>query len=220
MARLDHPHIVKVLGEPADDDGWAYFVMEYVDGGDFRRAVLDGRLDLDARIDALEKIAQALDDAHALGLVHRDVKPANILLSRDGVPKLTDFDLVRAEDTSGLTRTRAGMGSYLFAAPESMGDAANAEAACDVYSLAATLVFALQGRQLGPLFLIERRTYLEKLALPEGALAALKRALAVDPKERPGSATELCAQLRAGLAEIEDRPEDLAPRPLTGGTRY
>ena len=210
MARLDHPHIVKVLGEPAVDDGWAYFVMEYVDGGDFRRAVLDGRLDLDQRLDALEKIAQALDDAHALGLVHRDVKPANILLTRDGVPKLTDFDLVRAGDTSGLTRTRAGMGSYLFAAPESMSDAAGAEAACDVYSLAATLVFALQGRQLGPLFLMERRAYLEELGLPEGALAALTRALAVDPQKRPGSATELCAELRAGLglADVEEVQED------------
>ncbi len=204
MARLDHPHIVKVLGDPAVDDGWAYFVMEYVEGGDFKQAVLDGRLDLDQRLDALEKIAQALDDAHALGLVHRDVKPANILLNRDGLPKLTDFDLVRAADTTGLTRTRAGMGSYLFAAPESMSDAAGAEAACDVYSLAATLVFALQGRQLGPLFLIERRTYLEKLALPDGALTALRRALAVDPKRRPASASALFGRLRAGLAAKED----------------
>ena len=214
MARLDHPHIVKVLGDPAVDDGWAYFVMEYVEGGDFKQAVLDGRLDLDQRLDALEKIAQALDDAHALGLVHRDVKPANILLNRDGLPKLTDFDLVRAADTTGLTRTRAGMGSYLFAAPESMSDAAGAEAACDVYSLAATLVFALQGSQLGPLFLIERQAYLESLELPEGALGALTRALAVDPEVRPASASELCAELRAGLApkkQIVEPPRKPAP---------
>ncbi len=214
MARLDHAHIVKVLGAPAIDDGWAYFVMEYVDGGDFRRAVIERRLDLDARLDALEKIALALDDAHALGLVHRDVKPANILLGQDGVPKLTDFDLVRAADTTGLTRTRAGMGSYLFAAPETMGDAATAKAACDVYSLAATLVFALQGSQLGPLFLIERQAYLESLELPEGALGALTRALAVDPEVRPASASELCAELRAGLApkkQIVEPPRKPAP---------
>ena len=207
MARLDHAHIVKVMGAPAIDDGWAYFVMEYVDGGDFRRAVLDGRLDLDARLDALEKIALALDDAHALGLVHRDVKPANILLGQDGVPKLTDFDLVRAADTTGLTRTRAGMGSYVYAAPESMEDAARVDSSCDVYSLAATWVFAALGRELNSRFLLNRAGFLKQLDIPGDALDVLKRALHLDPQERPSSAVGLCRELQTALGDRrQDRP--------------
>lgn len=196
MAKLDHPHVVKVLDEPQVEDDWAFFVMEYLAGGDFRRAVLDGNLGTDQWLDVIDQIADALDFAHSHGVVHRDVKPANILLDADGTPKLTDFDLVRAEDTTGLTRTRAGMGSYLYAAPESMLSASTAGPACDVYSLAATWLFAATDGELEPRFIYDRMAYLEGLKLPSTVSAVLTRALDLDPTKRPSSAATLCHELR------------------------
>ncbi|MEM6456164.1 MAG: SUMF1/EgtB/PvdO family nonheme iron enzyme [Acidobacteriota bacterium] len=199
MEKLDHPHIVKVVAAPMVEGGWAFYAMEYLAGGDFRRAVLDGRLDLNQRLDALARIAEALDYAHARGVIHRDVKPANILLAADGTPKLADFDLVRANDTTGMTRTRAGMGSFTYAAPESLMDAAAVTAACDVYALAATWVFALQGKALDPRFVHDRAAFLQHLDVSDAVREVLRQALNVDPARRPSSTTELTRSLRKAM---------------------
>ncbi|MCG8455116.1 MAG: SUMF1/EgtB/PvdO family nonheme iron enzyme [Holophagales bacterium] len=202
MAKLRHPHIVRVLGEPTvDADGWAYYVMEHLAGGDFRCAVLDGELDLEHRLDLLEQVASALDFAHSRGVIHRDVKPENILLDAGGRARLTDFDLVHADDTTGLTRTRAGMGAYHYAAPECMEDAAHATAPADVYSLAATLLFAIRGKALSSRFLLDRPAFLDQLAIPDAARDVLARSLHLDPSRRLGTATELCREVRAALEE-------------------
>lgn len=216
MAKLDHPNVVKVLGEPAMEDGWAYYVMEYLEGGDFRRAVLEGRLSLEAQLDALGKIAAALDYAHGRGIIHRDVKPANILLTTEGEPKLTDFDLVQAEDSTGLTRTRAGMGSYHYAAPECQEDAASATRVCDVYSFAATLAFALSGKELGSRFLFQRPAFLSDLDLPKTAREILSQALDLEPAKRPASAGTFYRELQAALkAKPEPLPEPWPTRSKT-----
>ncbi|MCG8456176.1 MAG: bifunctional serine/threonine-protein kinase/formylglycine-generating enzyme family protein, partial [Holophagales bacterium] len=207
MAKLRHPHVVRVLAEPTvDEDGWAYFVMEHLAGGDFRCAVLDGQLDLEHRLDLLEQVASALDHAHSQGVIHRDLKPENILLDAGGRARLTDFDLVRADDTTGLTRTRAGMGSYHFAAPECMEDAAHATAAADVYSFAATLLFAIRGKVLTSRFLFERPAFLDQLEIPDTTRDVLARSLHLDPSQRLGTATELCREVRAGLARSASPP--------------
>ena len=203
MAKMEHPHIVKVLAEPAVEEGWSFYVMEYFARGDFRRAVLENRLDFEERLEVLEKVALALDAAHQKGLIHRDVKPGNILLATDGTPKLTDFDLVRADDTTGLTRTRAGMGSYLYAAPESMTDASRANARCDVYSLAATVVFALRGEELSVFFLRDHERYLGDLNLSKEALEVLQQALHPKAQERPSSALEWIRQFRAVMSSSD-----------------
>ena len=216
MAKLEHEHIVEVLdAEPEMDDGWSFFVMEYLPGGDFRQAVLLNRLDLEARLGVLEKVAAALDFAHGEGMIHRDVKPANILLDGEGRPKLTDFDLVRAGDSTGMTRTQAGMGSYLYAAPESMVDAASVDSRCDLYSLAATVVFALQGRELDPLFLLKREQYLAQLDLGERTVEALLLGLEIEPEQRPKSASQWIRDLRAALRNSDSAPQesDGSPRP-------
>jgi serine/threonine protein kinase len=111
--------------------------MDYVGGGDLRRAVLAGELAQEKVLPVILAVGGALAYAHEKGVIHRDVKPANILLDRDQ-PNLTDFDLVRAFDTTGGTQTQGMLGTVLYAAPEMLGDAKNASAAADVYSLAMT----------------------------------------------------------------------------------
>ncbi len=145
MAELHHPHIVRVLESRLEDDGWHFFVMEYVAGGNFEQAVLGGSLSVGRRLAVLLQVGEALELAHRRRAVHRDVKPSNILLDVDGSAKLTDFDLVRAEDTTGLTATRAMMGTVQFAAPEALESAKEVGPAADIYSLGATAVFAFLG---------------------------------------------------------------------------
>ncbi|MCP4660499.1 MAG: protein kinase, partial [bacterium] len=94
MARLQHPGVVRVIEEEGEDGGFRFFVMEYVAGGDLREAVLAERLTLEERLRILLEVGDVLDFAHRKGVIHRDVKPANILLDGAGRPKLTDFDLV------------------------------------------------------------------------------------------------------------------------------
>ncbi len=101
MSELNHEGIVRVLEERLDDGGYHFFAMEYVPGGDLRQAVLEKRLAPERVVPLLCEVAAALGFAHQRGIVHRDVKPANILLDAEGRPKLTDFDLVRAFDTTG-----------------------------------------------------------------------------------------------------------------------
>ncbi len=146
MADLAHPHIVRVLDGECADDGWHFFVMEYLSGGNFEQAVLGGELTEERRLEILLEAGEALEYAHRRGAVHRDVKPSNILLDVEGGAKLSDFDLVRAADTTGLTATRAMMGTVQFAAPEALESAGAAGPPADVYSLGSTAVFALGGR--------------------------------------------------------------------------
>src|SRR5262249_47267532 len=117
MATLGHQAVVRVLNPGGDDGGWLYFVMELVPGGDLHLAVLKGTVPPDRAIPIVLAVGEALAEAHAKDIVHRDVKPANVLLDASGAPRLTDFDLAAAGDTTGGTRTGA-MGTFLYAAPE------------------------------------------------------------------------------------------------------
>jgi formylglycine-generating enzyme required for sulfatase activity len=84
MAQMAHPCIVRVLENEQSDDGWRFFVMEYVPGGNFEQAVLAGGLSLEQRLDVIQQVGEALEHAHQHGAVHRDVKPANVLLDAGG----------------------------------------------------------------------------------------------------------------------------------------
>lgn len=212
MAALEHEAVVRVLEPHGQEDGWHYFVMELLPGGDLRQMVLarslDGRsLDETAVLDILLQVGSALEAAHSRGLLHRDVKPSNILFDAAGAPKLTDFDLAAAADTSGGTRSGA-MGTFLYAAPETMTPPQAADARADVYGLAMTAVFALYGRELPMAVLRAPERLIEGLACSPGVKAALQKGVAWKPDERYPSVAAFCAALRG--------PGDLSGQDLRG----
>lgn len=148
MARLEHPHVVRVIEAEVEHDGWLFFVMAFMAGGDLERAILDGTLAQDAALTAVCAVADALHVAHEQDMVHRDVKPSNILLDGQGCARLSDFDLIRAGDTTGGTRTGA-LGTFVYAAPEAMEDAGRATPQCDVFGLGMTAAFVCGGASRG-----------------------------------------------------------------------
>ena len=183
QSRLSHPHVVQVLEpELKDESGWLFFAMELVEGTDLRSAVLADAIGRDQVLEVLRGLASALDQAwERFGIVHRDVKPANVLLDRDGTARLSDFDLVLAPESSQGTLLGQGMGTYDFAAPEVLRGEGNATHVSDVYSLAMTALWALSGGQC------LRGSSEESWAaagLSAGECDAIRRSLAEDPADR------------------------------------
>ncbi len=143
-AALNHPHVVSVF-DLVEEEDVHWLVMEYVNGrtiGEIVRA--DGPLDVTEAATYLAQTADALADAHQAGIVHRDVKPSNILVS-GGVAKLSDFGIAKSADDASLTQTGLVTGSPAYLAPE-VASGSSATPASDVWSLGATLYHAVTGR--------------------------------------------------------------------------
>ncbi len=144
-ARLHHPHVVSIFDAVVDTDSW-WLVMEYVDGVDLGRLVRErGPLSPEQAAPLLAQAADALAAAHAAGIVHRDVKPSNILVDQAGQVKLTDFGIARIATDPAITQTGMVTGSPAYLAPEVAAGARGDEAA-DVWSLGATMFHVLEGR--------------------------------------------------------------------------
>jgi serine/threonine protein kinase len=146
-ARLFHPNIVQVLDFHGGSSG-AYLVMEFVDGPNLEERISqDGPLAQDDALGLITQVAQALHYAHGRKVIHRDVKPQNVLLKSNGIAKLTDFGLMKDVVTDlNLTDPLSVLGTPHFMAPEQYEDARKVDERSDVYSLAATLYCALTGR--------------------------------------------------------------------------
>jgi serine/threonine protein kinase len=205
---LDHPNIVKAL-EYDDSGETPYLVMEFVEGESLGRKLLrDGAMPEKEAIKLIAQVAQALHRAHKDKLIHRDVKPDNILVTPDGQAKLTDLGLVKeVEADLNLTRTGRGLGTPHFMAPEQFKDAKKADARCDIYSLGATLYMMVTGEMPfrtanGPL-----DAYLSKVddkltpprklipSLSERIDWAIRRAMSSKPDKRPSSCREFVEDL-------------------------
>ncbi|GAA1918963.1 serine/threonine-protein kinase [Nocardioides marmoribigeumensis] len=144
-AALHHPHVVSVFDLAVDDDEH-WLVMEYVESRNLAQIVRDkGPLPPDAAAGLLAQVADALAAAHAAGIVHRDVKPSNILVSTSGDAKIADFGIARAKADATLTQTGMVTGSPAYLAPE-IASGEQASPASDAWSLGATLYHALVGR--------------------------------------------------------------------------
>jgi serine/threonine-protein kinase len=226
-ASLDHPNIVPIY-EAGEAGGLLYIVMRYVEGSDLK-ALLDreGPLDLDRTVSILRQVGAALDAAHARGLVHRDVKPGNILIA-SGTGRedpdhvyLTDFGLTkRSSSLSGQTTTGRFIGTMDYVAPEQIGGKP-VDARTDIYSLGCVLYECLVGE---PPFdrddeaallwahLVERapRISARRPDLPAGLDAVLDKAMAKAPEDRFGACRDLVGDFRA---EVEGRAEQ-PPAPL------
>ncbi len=145
-ASIEHPHVIPVY-YAGEREGVLFIVMRYVDGPDLRALVrAEGRLDPERAAHIVSQIGGALDAAHAHGLVHRDVKPANVLLGNEDHAYLTDFGLTKREASTGAGLSRAGgwVGTLGFVAPEQIRGE-RVDARTDVYALGCVLVHALTG---------------------------------------------------------------------------
>lgn len=198
MLRLNHPHIVRVIEHPTQEEGRHYFVMEFLSAGNLEQAILTGQLSRTQALKALLEVGDALAYAHSQGIIHRDVTPRNILLDHSHRAKLTDFDLVRAADTSGGTGTGA-MGTATYAAPEQMIDSGSADSRADVYSLGMTAVFILLGPRLTPVLVWNHDRLLEELDCDEPLKRVLRRATAHALDQRYPSMDMFCAELRTAI---------------------
>jgi serine/threonine-protein kinase len=207
-ARLSHPNIVRIydVGE-ADDE--LFIVMEYVAG----RTLADvGKLPADRAVPLALQACAGLQHAHDAGLVHRDVKPANLLVGDEGVLKIADFGIAHAAEATRLTEHGTVLGTAAYLSPEQAAGG-DVTAATDVYSLGAVMYELLTGRaplEFGSLAEIaanERDRVIVPVrdveaSVPEPLEATVMRCLARDPRFRPGSAAELSQELAGSL----DRP--------------
>jgi serine/threonine protein kinase len=214
VARLSHPNIVTVI-DRGEDASRQFIVFEHVDGENLKDLVLrEGRLPLRRALELAIAVADGLAFAHQHELVHRDVKPQNVLLSREGEVKVTDFGIARSLDVEhGVTQTGTVLGTGDYLAPEqASGDPVSP--ATDVYSLGVVLWELLAGDVpfSGENFVAvalrhvnEAPPSLRELRpeVPARLAAALERALEKDPARRFPSMAALAAELRACLAELE-----------------
>jgi serine/threonine protein kinase len=221
--QLEHPNIVRAL-EICSDGSTSYLVYELVEGENLGDRIERKRKLPEAEaVRIITQVAQALHYAHLRQVIHRDVKPDNILVLPDGRAKLTDFGLAKDYNNDmDLTRHAAGLGTPHFMAPEQFSGAKTVDARADIYSLGATLYNAVTGElpfdAKFPLAILTKKergelTPLRQLVpgASERVEAATRAALAVNPAERPASCLEFFKLLTARLSAEIDRVEDPTP---------
>ncbi|MBG6218020.1 serine/threonine-protein kinase [Arthrobacter sp. CAN_A6] len=222
-ARLSHPHVVGVLDQGMEDGPehrTAYLVMEYVPGRTLRDLLRErGRLTPRQALALLDPVVEGLGAAHAAGLVHRDVKPENVLLASDGQIKIADFGLARAVSTNTGTGTLVGTVAYL--SPE-LVTGASADAQSDIYSVGILLFELLTGRQPftgdAPIQIAFQHAH-STVPAPSSLLPGLPSDIdelvqwctAPDPEDRPVNGLALLGELRHIRTTLTDDELDFSP---------
>ena len=228
-ARLVHPNIVQVFDFGFDSGHHQHFiVMEHVSGNSCAELLRDhGHLDVAQAIDIVTQACRGLDYAHRNGVVHRDVKPGNLLVSDSDVVKLADFGIARATDQSSITQVGSVLGTAAYLSPEqARGDEAGPQA--DLYSLGVVTYQLIAGRlpyeaaSLSELALKQQRESpipLDELNpdVPPALAQAVAVSLAIDQRDRPQDAMELAEVLRAGAQGVGPNPKTRGF--ATGATR-
>jgi eukaryotic-like serine/threonine-protein kinase len=209
-ARLAHPNVVRVYDVGEDDEGRPFIAMEYVDGETLAEVVLRrGPLPPREVAELGIQACRALAAAHEAGLVHRDVKPQNLLLRNDGVLKLGDFGVAVGLEGTRLTMAGTVLGTAAYLAPE-QARGEEVTAAADVYGLGAVLYELLTGRPPRNPATLAELTSTEAIPTPQDAPPDLARivmqCLAAEPEDRPASAAELAGELAATIPEPQTLP--------------
>ncbi|HWQ15762.1 MAG TPA: protein kinase [Roseiflexaceae bacterium] len=218
IARLEHRYILPVH-DAGEEGGIAYLVMRHTDGGTLSDLIAAGTLAIERAVTLVAQVAEALAYAHRQGVIHRDVKPANVLISREGDALLSDFGIAKIfEETLHLTGEGAIVGTPFYMAPEQV-QGQPADARTDLYSLGVVLYEALTGRRP---FVAETPLAVALMhvhnplppprqinpAIPEALERVILRALAKSPADRFQTGEELVEALRgAGPTTADRRPQ-------------
>jgi eukaryotic-like serine/threonine-protein kinase len=221
-SRLSHPNVVHVY-DAGEARGRLFIVMEHVPGSTLAAC---GKLSFGEAVGLAVQACAGLQHAHDAGLVHRDVKPANLLLREDGVLKIADFGIALAADMTQLTKQGTVLGTAAYLAPEQAAGETVA-AAADTYALAAVLYELLTGRlpyrfdSLAELAALQSRGAITpprdlEPTIPKGVEAAVMHALARAPSFRPASVSDFAQELVSSLADPLTDPTLTA---LTGPQR-
>jgi serine/threonine protein kinase len=233
VSKLDHANVLTVL-DYGEQDGWTYMVSPFIGGGTLAEKFHRGPWAAAEAVPVLEALAAALDYAHREGIVHRDVKPSNVLFTERGRLVLSDFGVAQMlENTTFLHDAGRIIGTPMYMSPE-QADGQRASAASDLYSLGIVAYEMLTGR---PPFMAETplamlRAHLDKPLppacslnpnLPEAVEAALFKAMAKNPADRFATGQEFVGALRLPLARrpvIPPLPVPPPPPPTRGGPPF
>ena len=217
VAKLAHPNIVTVI-DRGEQDGRQFIVFEYVDGPNLKDLTRDGPLEVWEAIGLTLQVAHALSFAHNRGLVHRDVKPQNVLLNEDGQAKVTDFGIARSLDVQGFTHTGTVLGTSDYIAPE-QARGQRVDPKTDIYSLGTVLYELLVGDVpfSGDNFVAVAMRHVNEPVpsvlehrpdCPPRLDLAIQRAMAKNPDDRFESMDDLVAELEACRAELDGRGDE------------
>ena len=216
-ARLASPNIIPIY-ETGEFDGRLYLVMPIIDGVDLNKVLKsDGPMSPPKAVRVIEQVAAALDAAHKSGLVHRDVKPSNLLMVGDDFVYLIDFGLVHEASAGRLTLTNVAPGSPAYMAPERFNAGKSVDARADVYSLTCVLYECLTGRLpfsgggvegLAAAHRTDEPPKPSSLApaVPAAFDGVIARGMAKEADDRYQSAHELAVAARAALTDVQDAP--------------
>jgi len=220
VAALEHPNIVRVYDFDTDT-GLAFLVMEYLEGRSLRSVLreLDGRgerMDLEEVGHIAGALADALDRAHRQGMVHRDVKPSNVLIAADGRPVLTDFGIARMVDATAITGSSGTLGTPAYMSPE-QGKGEPGDARSDIYALGVLLYQLCTGRvpfDADTPYAVILKHITAPLPsprtmrpdLPEAIERVILKALAKNPDDHFQSAGEMSRALRTAIESSEAAP--------------
>jgi eukaryotic-like serine/threonine-protein kinase len=220
-ARLSHPNIVNVY-DCGEVDGRPFMVMELVEGVTLADEIVQrGRLEVPEAVALARQVCAGLEHAHEHGLIHRDIKPRNLILRPDGLVKIADFGIARSVDGTQLTAAGTVLGTAVYAAPE-QASGERVTTAADIYSLGAVLYELISGRppyrfETLPELVLKQRTgrvrSLRDLAddVPSRVDELVLRCLSPEPSARPPSAAAVAEELGPGTdterATVVMRPE-------------
>jgi serine/threonine protein kinase len=227
-ARLDDPHVVPIH-DVGEIDGRLYVTMRLINGVDLQTLLDDGPLEAGRAVHIIEQVASALNDAHHAGLVHRDVKPSNILLTNSDFAYLIDFGIARASGETALTSANTTIGTWAYMAPErfSTGEAAPSS---DIYALACVLYQCLTGQPPFPGDTLEQvavghmvapppHPSEERDTIPRALDQVIATGLAKQPTDRYPSTVEMAAAARRAITEPASQIRPAQPTPVTPTSR-
>ncbi|MDT5160792.1 MAG: eukaryotic-like serine/threonine-protein kinase [Mycobacterium sp.] len=226
-ARLDDPHIVPIH-DVGEIDGRLYVTMRLINGVDLQTLLNAGPLDAPRAVYIIEQIASALHAAHQAGLVHRDVKPSNILLGHNDFAYLIDFGIARAAGDTALTSANTTIGTWAYMAPERF-NTGESDPSSDVYALACVLYQCLTGELPFPGSTLEQVAVShmvmppptpskDRTTIPTAMDGVIATALAKQPTDRYPSAIQMAAAARQAITDPISQPQRPPPVSLSGST--